>query len=53
MEERRAELFLEHADRARHRGLCHVEVLRGLGEMSLLGHGDEVAELVELHLTIA
>ena len=48
MEEGSTELFFEHADRARHRRLCHAEPARGLGEVPLLRDGDEVAQLMEL-----
>ena len=49
VEEHHAEFVFEQADLARQRGLRQVEASRGLGEALLLGHGEGVGELVELH----
>ena len=49
VEEEDAELLLEQADLARQRGLGQVQPGRGLGEALLLGHGQDVGQLVQLH----
>ena len=49
MEEWSAELLFEHPDRTRHRRLGHAQAACGFGEVPLLGDGDEVAKLMELH----
>ena len=49
VEEHHAELVLEQADLARQRGLGQVQPGGGLGEALLLGHGQGVGQLVELH----
>ncbi len=51
MEEVRAQLPLQRADLLGQRRLGHVQPLRGVGEVSGLGHSGEVAELVELHVS--
>ena len=45
------ELGLELADLLAHRGLRDVQALGRAAEVQLLGDGDEVAEVPELHLT--
>ena len=49
VEEQHAELVLEQADLARQRGLGQVQAGGGLGEALLLGHGQGVGQLVQLH----
>ena len=49
VEEHHAELVLEQADLARQRGLGQVQAGGGLGEALLLGHGQGVGQLVQLH----
>ena len=44
-----AELVLEQADLARQRGLGQMQAVGGPGEALLLGHGQGVGELVQLH----
>jgi hypothetical protein len=44
-----AELLLELADLLGQRRLGHVQALGGAAEVALLGHGDEVVELPDLH----
>jgi hypothetical protein len=48
-EELGAELTLETADLLGERRSRQVKPLRGPAEMELLGDGDEVAQLTELH----
>ena len=52
VEEQHPELVLEQADLARQRGLGQVQAGGGLGEALLLGHGQGVGQLVELHWDI-
>ena len=49
VEERLPELGLEAADLLRERRLRDVQALGGAAEVPLLGHGDEVAQVPELH----
>ncbi len=49
VEEEDAELVFEQADLARERGLGQVEPVGGPGEALLLGHGQGVGQLVQLH----
>ena len=49
VEEHDAELVLEEADLARQARLGEVEAVGGPGEALLLGHGEGVGELVQLH----
>ena len=44
-----SELLLEQADLLRDGRLRDRQVARGSGEVALLGHGHEVAELMDLH----
>ncbi len=48
-QQRRADLLLELADLLAQRRLGHVQALRGTAEVQLLGDGDEVAQVAELH----
>ena len=48
-EELHPELVLQQPDLVAQRRLRHVQPLRGPAEVQLLGDGDEVAELAELH----
>ena len=48
MEERRAQLVLELADLRAERLLRQVQPSRGAGEVQLLGHGDERAQVTQL-----
>ena len=50
VEEHHAELVLEQADLAGQRGLGQVEAGGGPGEALLLGHGQGVGQLVQLHI---
>ena len=47
----RADLLLELADLLAERRLGHVQPLRRAAEVQLLGDGDEVAKVSELHAT--
>ena len=49
VEQRRAELGLELADRLRHRGLRHVLGFRGPGHAAVVDHREEQAELPQIH----
>ena len=49
VEQRLAELGLEAPDLLRQRRLGDVQPLGGAAEVPLLGHGDEVAQVPELH----
>ena len=49
VEQHHAELVLEEPDLARQRGLGQVQAGGGLGEALLLGHGEGVGQLVQLH----
>ncbi|MNT71466.1 hypothetical protein D3C72_2099530 [compost metagenome] len=49
LEQRRAELLLELADRNRQRRLRHVQALRGAMEIARLGQGHELLQLAEVH----
>ena len=40
---------IELADRHRERGLRHVQARGGTAEVQLFGHGDELAQLAQLH----
>ena len=53
VEQRLAELGLEAADLLRERRLRDVQPLGGAAEVPLLGDGDEVAQVPELHVTLA
>jgi len=44
-EQRRADLFLQLADRHREWGLRHVEAQGGAAEVERFGHGDELVQL--------
>ena len=48
-QQRRADLLLELADLLAQRRLGHVQALRRAAEVQLLGDGDEVAQVAELH----
>ena len=48
-QQRRADLLLELADLLAQRRLGHVQALRRAAEVQLLGDGDEVAQVSELH----
>ena len=48
-EEGVTEFPFESLDRGAQAGLHHVDPRRGAGEMQLLGHGNEMLELAELH----
>ena len=48
-EERRAELVLEGADLPAERRLAHVQARGGAADVSFLGDGDEIADLLEAH----
>ena len=48
MEERRAQLVLELADLGAERLLGEVQPSRRAGEVQLLGHGDERAQVTQL-----
>ncbi len=50
VEEQHPELLLEQADLARQRGLGQVQAGGGAGEALLLGHGQGVGQLVQLHI---
>lgn len=52
LEERRAELVLERADRSTERRLAHVEAQRGAAHVPFFGDGDEIADLLEAHARI-
>jgi hypothetical protein len=43
------ELALERTDRVRQRGLRNVATICGSGEVSLIGHRDEVLKVSQLH----
>jgi len=52
LEERRAELVFERADRSTERRLAHVEAQRGAAHVPFFGDGDEIADLLEAHARI-
>ena len=52
LEERRAELVFERADRSTERRLAHVKARRGAADVRFLGHGDEITDLLEAHVFI-
>ena len=52
LEERRAELVFERADRSTERRLAHVKAKRGAPDVTFFGDGDEITDLLEAHLAI-
>lgn len=52
VEERPAEFILEKFDCARQRGLRDIALLGRPGEIQLLGDGQEVSDLADLHCTL-
>src|SRR5262249_46757916 len=48
-EERRADGLLQLLDALAHRGLGATDALGGAGEVALLGHGQEMLELEQVH----
>jgi hypothetical protein len=50
VEERSTELFLEHLDRPRQRGLRDPTALCGAREMKLIAQREKVADLMHLHV---
>ena len=48
-EQRRAQLVLDRLDLLAERRLAHVQAARGPAEVELLGDGDEVAQLADVH----
>ena len=49
IEERDTQVLLQRTDLLRERRSGHVQPARGRGELPLLGHGDEVPELAQVH----
>src|SRR5271155_885813 len=49
VKEQPSELLLEKLDGARQRGLRHIALLARAGEIQLLGHREEITNLMHLH----
>jgi hypothetical protein len=49
VKKRPSKLLFENLDSARQRGLRHIALLACAGEIQLLGHREEITNLVHLH----
>jgi len=49
LQQLRAEFVFEILDLPAERGLGHAQLLRGLGEVLLLGHGEKITEVSQFH----